>query len=898
MKKKIIIITILSLFFSSVIGTASWYTNIKQDFKPELSPSGLTEHLVNLTGDSYIYDNGKTATGYTAISSDPTWDANERTINLGYVNKEITIKGNAYFTHADEKIVYSETEYKDEKKFTTDKDENDYSEWINGAYQKVNNRLYTIKLVGDVVLDGTLSIGALVGRKYSSGFNGPIIQGNFVTLDLNGHTLTINEGATLNAYGYIIDTALDEDGKHIGKIDNYGTIYSSFIVENYTGGGQTVATAAFGTVPFTIYSIPYLSCKTVFYDTSSLKCPASLFTSSISLGITKIGGLGKDVIDLISYKFDANTIPLIKINSGAYVIKDSYNNPSQLSTAALYGSNYRTDYVLNGNIDIKTLKMTINVSTASKIINSAEFGLILPPYVNINIESGTTSVGMLVDFLPGSTLFVNTNAIIDFTTYTIDKDYTLSQKNEIIVDGGIRMLSLLTAESSTCYGGVINGAGNSAYNEYLKDESLINKAGNDEARAIINGNISIDKTNDKHVIGGKINLSNYAKTFVEANSDKFNIYAKTYDYYAYISGTDLISAAILPSNQIKSIKEKAVNQVCASYSILPLVSYGKVVNPQSISSYLSDDTTYDFSEGVFFSNNKTYAFMPLEESTIANYESDGISGEIVTVTHYSDKHLIEYNEKTYSFYRNMFVENLTSNSINDSNLYVYDNYYGQNISSMKYYPIDINNDTVTYTYKNKIITTNKTVSGTFSREKYYYKAFGKEYSISYGNYEPNEYNESEAITSSPSSIDEYVTDKVNTNNYNFYYSSGNKNSYTNDFEQSLNLRTIANNRFTISTEDNYYKTDKYNQIGSLILINNDITLDLTSWTIVEGSESNIVNVGNPTSSLGKYTQKQSGECMLEQKIIQTISEFKISSPLYFYSTCVKWNSTTGMWVKF
>ncbi len=893
MKKRITLVSILSLFLASMIGSASWYTNLNKTFEPNFNTSGLTNHLAGLNKtDSFIYDKGTTANGYTNISSDPSYDNEKNTINLGYKGKDLIINGNAYFTHKDAQIKYSESEYTDGNTFNALNAESDYKyfSWINECYN-TTNRLYTIKLIGNVTLaEGcTLSIGAFIGRTYMNGFNGPIIQGNFITLDLNGYTLKIEKGATLNAYGYIIDTSLDENGKHKGLIDNYGTIYSSFIVENYNGGGTTVATAAFGTAPFTIYSVPYLSCKTCFHDTSALKCPASLYTypSSKNFGFGTIyyGGFSKAVIDMIG-----SSNSLIKINSGSFLIKDSYNDPTLLNTPALYGQNYKSYYEFNGDIDVETMFLNVIINKndengnktgklASKIINMAEYGFTLPPYIHININSGTTSIGMLIDFLPGSSLYVSSNATIEFKTLTINKNQTLGGNNDITAYGGVRMLSLMTAESSTCYGGLSYGATNAAYNVYRVSEASLNAAGNIDSRATIEGNILVSSTNnnDKHIIGGKINLSDEAKKYIES-SDKFDVYAKKYDYYAYISGRDLIY-----NTSISNIQNAATDKVCASYSILPLVSYGKVVKPKDIYSSFSNDTTYDFSEGVFFSDNKEYAFIP-SNTTIANIE-----GNITQITYDDNKHVIFHNNKSYSFFRNIFVENSNNNL-----LYVYDNYYGKGYSSMNYHTIDNVNNSVTYTYKYDGTGTTDTVQGTSSRsqtKRYFWESFdenwsGADHQYTEWDYEPENIENGTEIKNTIN----YKTENVSISNYIFSYNSenlGDIETYNDYLSKSINRRPINISKFTIENKNKYYSVGTI-KLSKHIEKKEELTpFTPVNGTIIENKEtkpSGLTWTQTRTATLSRNNNK-----VLEQNWI-------LNRPMYILSTCIKWNSSFKIWV--
>ncbi len=930
-KNKIIIFLIISLFFMLGSGLSTWVISKNNEAIPEYNPiSGLTNHLKSATASQYIYDpetNENFAEGsketvnssitYSAISSDVAYIGEDKTIYLGDPNNVLTLQTDVTFTHKNSVVDYSESNYLNSTNFTpadgstdtwysykssnsatTNTTLNKYSQWINYYYTPhtytytdytnstsgekkttvvPSQRLFTVKLCGDIIVNSILSIGALISAN-SNGYAGGIIEGNFMVLDLNGHTITINSGATLNAYGYIIDTKLDENGKHIGQIINNGTIYSSFVVENYSGGGNTVATGAYGTAPFTLFSVPYLSCKVVFNYGSSLKCPTSLYASD---------SFSKIVVNLIG---DSSDAPLIEMSSGSQVIKDSYNNPVELNTTALYAKNYKSYFNLSGNINIKTLKINLKV-VIEKTINMAEFGMTIPPYMHINVENGTVSLGMRLDFLPGSTLTVQENATVDLTTLTLPADETI-KGSQIVTDGSVRMVSQMTADGSLCYKGTSYGVGvTTGYSNYLANEATINQAGNTDARANIYGNITVSSTSSKHYLVGKINLFNNSLSQVSSNSN-ISTYSKSYEFYAYISGTDL-GLAVLGGANASAIQNRSSNQVCSSYVSLPLVSQGKVVNPSNISSYLGDNTTYDYTYGVFTYNSKTYAFIP------DNTTATDLNMTLREVSFDSSIHSIIYNNEVYVYYRNMYTK---SNKTVDGKLYLYDSYYS-NFATKSYYAIDTNNNKVNYTFKYTGVGTIDTASFTASRtrESPFLSTSWNSWSVSDTDWNAGNVTWSDASNvttgTTESSTTNYKLELVNIVKYTFSSHFVDVSSFDYKVSTYITNRPINASKFSQSTT-----TYKYYQVGTA---NMNYSLsessEVTDWMKDMSTKSVVTTGDTSTSRWSKQTQTQtmtvSGTRNHNTISAQTWTLNNQKMYVYINSTCLKWNDTIKQWVK-
>lgn len=659
MKKKIILILIIAVFGLIVPVSATWIILTERQLTPAYNPtSGLTEYLAQQSADSatanlYIYDNGATANSYTAITSDVTYSTTNKTVNLGYTDRTLTLNDNVSFPHTDAKNSYTS--------FTAPSSAK--SAEVNTNYGNIK---YIIKLTGDITIASGkyLSFGAEVCSSGSGqGKSGGVIVSESVALDLNGHILTVESGAILYAYGYIFDgTAGGPSGDILqgtrtydygkGKIINRGTIYSPYVVENYSGGGKTSATGAAQTVPFTLYSIPYLSCVTEFYYGSSLLCPTALYAAD-TYHTTTVNFIG------------SSNSALIQLQSGAFVIRKGYN-PRTTSTQT-FCQQYRAQYEINGKININTLSLSISFLGIDVTVNLAEYHFPIPPYADIILnQTAEVTLPLQLDFFPGSTLYCAVGSNLSLSSMSGDsiriaKKTSMfgSAKNKTFYSyGSVNMVSQMTPDNSTCYAGLNYTLSN--YNQYEQAEAaLYNPAGSAKARATINGNITTD-SQAGHVLSGKINLNETTLNSIKNNLNFISLMNKSYQEYHEVNSATLVLDYGKPQSYLAGADFDYTGKgTIGGYHILPLVSNGRVVGDivnNNFSAITGDNVTYDFNEGVYtnVSDGTKYAYIP---DTQPGY-SINVNGSVKAISnHDATNHTVTIDSTTYRFYRNYFTTN-------------------------------------------------------------------------------------------------------------------------------------------------------------------------------------------------------------------------------------------------
>ncbi len=635
--------------------------------------SGLTKYIDNCSpgSTSFIYDKGAIANSYPKLKEDDGYIASTNTISLGYKDKILNIDSNVHFVHKDQEIQYDEQEFLSGGIFSSNSSNTQNQKNINDLYNE-NGPLYTIKLVGDVTITNgsALSVGAQIGSTKSSGNAGGVIVDDFVILDLNGHTLTIESGATLNAYGYILDSAINESGRHRGQIDCYGHISAAFVVEDFNGGGNTVGRTWMSTMPFSLYSVPYLSCKTCFYDTASMSCATMLYAG---------GATNSTIMNLIGN--DGNS--LMQIESGGKITRDTYNNFKKSTSEFAQGnadiSGFNSTYEYDGNITINSLSLELNISPLSATINMAQFQFIIPPYYHFVLnQNARVRLPLTLQFMPGSSLLAKKGSRIVLSSV----DYVSK----------VTMFLPINIASGTSYGGIVaptemppdyNTAfkkdSHSPYyfnrNDYRKYEiEETDRLLSNNARIQILGNIQTDTGENgygKHVLSGLFNLSDNSYNDICVNSpNSFNCFSKQTQQFASTGGTDAISRP-----DVEDIST-------SGFVIQPLVDArtGMVVRSEEIDSKLIEGaTTFNFRTGVFQTNGEKSIYLTTNEI-------GSLSGTITTIDQQNeDIHSITIDNETYYYFRNQFVSEETFDT---TDLYIYN-------SVSKIYS-KIENDTVVY----------------------------------------------------------------------------------------------------------------------------------------------------------------------------------------------------------
>ena len=167
--------------------------------------------------------------------------------------------------------------------------------------------MFTLKLDSDLAIEngGKLIIGSKIGSKgKQSGIN----VGEFSSLDLNGHKLTVKDGGTLIGDGFIFDSSETKAGKL--ELNKGSSFTTNITINDYTNLNDTIEKIENGVAPFSSYSLNSL-----------------LVETTIDKGATVIGNI--DYIDAKFYNQNQITLisdsnqALFQLTSGKLVLNKS-----------------------------------------------------------------------------------------------------------------------------------------------------------------------------------------------------------------------------------------------------------------------------------------------------------------------------------------------------------------------------------------------------------------------------------------------------------------------------------------------------------------------------------------------------------------------------------------------
>ena len=597
-----------------------------------------------------------------------------------------------------------------------------------------------INLSGDLVItNSTFNISAWTGF-YSSydysqrNFQGYII-GSYTQLDLCGNNLIVGSGATLNAYGQIVDSI--GGGKII--VEKGGTLKSTFVVEDHVHERHTPVIYAYGGSIFSMYRMAYLNCDIEFrYGSTAygiLRMDFGGNNDNFYDGELKlIGTDSSSYIQMNSNKTDGYILREYKIDAGV----QSAISSNDFSKNNLLNQKYKYSF---NNLDITINPPKFNISFTSVLItlkfdiNFGKGNNFIPPYFDFYLYDTKVTLKANYTFLTGSYLYVDSKSIINLSGDSsghFQAPSLISGKfteHYYQAKGGLNFVSqkwyfndaVTSKDKGWCLGrdskdGGLYGVGNNViYSSTKVFWGYLNRS--KPSYCDMEGTFTFDDTytstttNDKkYMLGGNINISNI-ETFK-------NVVNSRNDVYLYGS-----TAKIGPCGSYGVPYNFGTHIVgVTDYFISPLISDGNVLTNMNDKTKVREDyatsySPYSTETGLVNYGGKYYAFMTTTADGTSfnndnsghvnksNYGSDenayrnGLDscyGTFVEVTNNSASHSVIRNRtgETYVYYRGIFLPftygSLSSSTVNMNKMSIQavgnrtiiwktsstDNYYG------------------------------------------------------------------------------------------------------------------------------------------------------------------------------------------------------------------------------
>lgn len=229
-----------------------------------------------------------------------------------------------------------------------------------------------IKLDNDLTIKGNLILSGTIGNV--NGISGRT-TGEFTALDLNGHTITIEEGGLLEANGLIVDNSVNQTGNIVVK--NNGTLKANFGINDYYGFSNVNVKLENKEAPFLTYN---------FYDIDS------------PLEVENGGALIGQIAYVDNTNYVTNEVKFVGSDSDSFIqLKDTQSK----FLRKIYEN--REVFELEGNVSIN--EFDYNDTYKDEISKEIAF-----PIVSKSLEvvsNGTLNVNTNLKILPDGKLTVN-----------------------------------------------------------------------------------------------------------------------------------------------------------------------------------------------------------------------------------------------------------------------------------------------------------------------------------------------------------------------------------------------------------------------------------------------------------------------------------------------------------
>lgn len=687
---------------------AEWTHMLGDD--EQFEENQLTSHINNLTSGntSNIYAGGAATFN---LNDDSSYSSQSSTVNLGSSSLQTTISSGTTvnFSMNDGRVDVegrADNSITDPSKHTVGTGENitndtyislDYFKEKTETVQdlsKKNPRDYTIILQNDLIVNGNLYLGGYTGS--SSSIQGYIVN-NYVSLDLNGHQLIINNGGMVHSFGYIYDSM----GTGSVEVMPGGNLKTQVVLYDVKGGNTTLWGFSKGISPFENYGFPYLNCEVHFYSNGSQVGTLDVFTK------LNLGSLGVTNIYIPFFGQDTATYLMTYSNKDGINATITYK-PYEVS--ALKTANNATKYNLfyrkyrfnfeNMNIQVNSILLPVNVYIDA-VITTIDETFYLPldrvtfpisSSIDLIFENSIFSVSQELKLMPGSSLFMDENSILNLGFYSENgntkKVFSDIEINKFIVH------KTLPGETKALSGGLIaleapptkkwgSNPQNVIYSYYgiFSTSYAIYWQYYQAAQVNIFGTVNFATGNDApYILSGQMNIKNF--TIGSANKKEFNavnisslsnnqVKLQTYSFDIELSSSTWFDS----SDILSSSNDSAITQV-NYFFIQPLTSFGVAYYKEATSTEVLIGT-YDVYTGIFKTTNQDqYIFYTDTNLLVDSSNTESAFNEItdlVKITNIDNRQIVTYNNASYIYYAGIWcpvVESIMDESGNETGLVI------------------------------------------------------------------------------------------------------------------------------------------------------------------------------------------------------------------------------------
>jgi prepilin-type N-terminal cleavage/methylation domain-containing protein len=485
----------------------------------------------------------------------------------------------------------------------------------------------TVVLDRDLALEGTLTLGA--ERNIPTQDQQGLITGQYVTLDLNGHTLTVNNGGVLEAAGYVKNSGAE--GGIVVK--SGGTVKASFAIWDFNGGSYTTLSLNSGNSPFGIYAFPYLNADTTFEYGSSLSALAVLYAISQhnEAEIPLLGNAGS----VIQWGSDDMTSKITRKATGLFT------DNSDLSKG------FRETYLLNGSFSTNPISFkATDLSFPS--VYYVDFPL--SPFFTVELQTGKAILRNTLKVMPGSIFKADSGAKVEYGANT-SASYAIGL-------WGANAYSTPLSNFASVNGTALSGQTSflSKYTAWYGKLGTLNRAGSIE----LQGSIAFDSASpvNPYILAGNVTAASDALASI--TSSKAILKDNCSDFIGqYMANPTKSYQYVNSRNRTVTGYTESINPDVWSVSLLTLngtltqLSTGTSLTANGDGTYASGSQTYAY----FFTSDSFLAYdmkVNITDAVKGTNQITNRKGDLQAVTAGSD-HTVTCNSKTYVFFNGIMV---------------------------------------------------------------------------------------------------------------------------------------------------------------------------------------------------------------------------------------------------
>lgn len=549
---------------------------------------------------------------------------------------------------------------------------------INDAYKRSNNTKFMVNesnfssclvLDDDLTIKGNVIVGANIGL--NDGISG-VINGNYGSIDLNGHNLII-DGGTVTSYGLIFDSKLDSDSTNGIVIKESGELATNLGIEGYFNNKNAFSKLDNNINTYQLYTLKdirsniYIDKKgklttyTRFYDNLNQEFKNTFigengFIDNSGCSISRTYLNGKENY-IIQGDASINQINISKDTTSKNVYYPLVNKYVSIKVDGKLILNQKAVILPDGELTVKDLLLNENLFVSEKNnIDSYSYYL--------NLDAKNDGVLKILNTLSFKDNNVGLNGVVTSTSSNFNNLVDVLKSNGLrentYIDGALD-------NSSKNFINIIN------QKKYIKLTDGSNLFSTDNFITYyefdeINKTGKLVRTSDSTILGNYDSSSIYWNANVDGSSlityinkeENLNSFDKESKHYALINGV-WNTSLIEDSNHIYTIDSKKYIKFDSKYVEGNLSSYNIFTSSDNKSNYIYSSLLSSWVELEFYENGR----IAKEKVTGSYYYLTSTSFK--PCQSYDEyNHYFVVNSKNTVFIKDTYETYSTTNTINDN----------------------------------------------------------------------------------------------------------------------------------------------------------------------------------------------------------------------------------------